>query len=348
MRKIRDQTQLSYLSSLASLLGSGIGIMDALEGARESVGSRDKRLCARLIILEKTVKSGGEIHMAFLNAGFHQEIVYLVELGNSSGVLGETIQRGATRLAQKIEMRRKIVGATLYPSVVLALTVGIVGFLTFYVFPKIIPLFQGRESSLPIITRSLIWITHTVSAYWWVIAAIILALGFSIWLTCRTKKGRMALWSVFSATPFLGRLLEYRRCSAFFGTLGTLLSHGSQLRDSVALAGRVAGGEVLHERASQMDEFISKGGLLSAFAKKLKIFPDFAPLIISVGERSGTLPESCLTVEREADRRATSLMDRMTDMVEPLLMVAMGGSVGSIALAIIMPIYEITRGLQHQ
>jgi type II secretory pathway component PulF len=272
----------------------------------------------------------------------------MVRVGEASGTLPLNLEYITEELKKKNELRKQIVGALLYPLIIVVATLGITIFLILYIFPKILPIFTSLHVALPLSTRILIGISEFLKSYWYVLFGL-LALSIFIYPQLRkNEKFRYRTDSLLLKIPIFGRLCLYYNLSNTLRTLGLLVQHEVTIVEALAITGDSSDHLVYKKVLKEAQGGVIKGQLVSLQLRKYpSLFPPLCIQMIQSGEATGNLGTTLeyVSVMYEADMRDAT--KNLTTILEPLLMLTMGLCVGFIAVSIITPIYGITQNL-HQ
>lgn len=347
MKKISLTIQITWAERLAMLLGSGIALSDALGLMQES--ARDERARSMNEKLLAGVTRGSALSSELQKIpGTHLLLVRAVQIGELAGSLADMLRHVAASFRARERMRDKFIGAGMYPACIGCATLGIAGFLVLYIFPKVMPLFLGMHITLPLPTRMLLWLSHMVSGYWWLILGILVLLAFGAWYVRRYASVISFVEKIIFATPYVGGLFKEYITAQIFRVIALLLEHGATLPHALAESHQSITSPAYRRALLTSAEIVTDGG---SFAQTLsapqyrKLFSSEVTGLLNIAERSGESAATCGHIARIADERLEQSLLLVSRLIEPVLMLGMGLVVGSIALSIIMPIYEITNQL---
>ena len=272
--------------------------------------------------------------------------IHCIEVGERSGSLPESLAYLAGLLQRRRLLSRKMRAALLYPGIIAIGTVGVTGFLLLYTLPKIVPIFQDLNVTLPFTTRVLIRISDSVSDHGVLMSGMSCLLAFCLFWFARTPWASRSIELMVLRTPLIGRLVSSYNLALISKTLSTLLSSGISLIPALALVGNGMTHSLYREAVSRLGERVNEGSRLSTELGRFpKLFPHTFMELTFVGESTGSLGKSLGTAadlyEEELDEQTRTL----TTLIEPALMIVMGLMVGFVAMAIITPIYGITQGM---
>jgi general secretion pathway protein F len=265
----------------------------------------------------------------------------MVAAGEASGTLEQVLERLADFLESQSRLQGKIVAALAYPALMLLIGTTLIGVLMVAVVPKVTSIFESLDRALPWYTQLLITVSRFLSTYWWLYVP---TLALAVYLLRRWKKtpqGRLK-WDTFVlAVPVFGRLSMMLSIARFSKTLATLLGAGVPLLKAMDISHRVLGNAVLEKVVQQATSSIREGESIADPLKRSGKFPPIVCHMIAVGERSGQLEQMLESVASSYDAQVDVRVQALTSLLEPVMIVLMGGSVGFIAFAILMPLIQM-------
>ncbi len=344
-RKIRPKDIDAFTWQLASLVKASVPILRALTLISQQTDNR----ALQIIVddLKNQVKDGKTLSEAMRHYPklFNNLFLSMVQSGEQGGVLEEVLYKIAEHRDKEQQMRRKIQSALAYPMVMLFVGVGTVFIMLTFFMPKFVGIFERMHRELPLPTKILISLSNFMSAYWiW----FIVAFGFVIIIFGRVQPGgkkKFFFDLVKLHTPLIKQFVRDAEIAKFCRTLGMLLKNGLSVYDSLALSTRTLDNAVLRRQLEKCSkDIVNQGATLSASLKKVKIFPNFAINMIAVGEEGGRLEESLKGVAEVYEKEVEQSIGIMTSLIEPLLILVIGGIVGCIVFAMLLPIFDIGAG----
>jgi len=326
---------------LATLLGAGIPLVDALSALIDQLDDPD--LKGALTQTRDRVNEGtsfGDALQAHPKI-FSTLFVNMVAAGESSGTLEVVLTRLAEFLESQGKMRNKIIAAIAYPGFMAAIGVLVIGIMMTVVVPKVTAIYDSFNQSLPWYTNILIFVSDLLAGFWWLFLIVIVGSieGFRRWR--RTAEGR-AKWDRFVLrVPIFGRLATMVAVSRFSRTLSTLLGSGVQILRAMEITGRVLGNTELTRIVDEARTSVREGESIAVPLKKSGRFPPIMIHMIAIGERSGQLEQMLEHVANAYDNQVDARLSALTALLEPVMIVFMGGFAGSIAFAILMPLLQM-------
>jgi general secretion pathway protein F len=326
---------------LATLIAAGIPLVEALTALVDQV--EQPRLKRILGSVKQKVNEGSSLADAL---GEHKKVfsdlyVNMIRAGESSGALDVVLVRLADFTEGQALLRNKIIGAMLYPAIMMVVGIAIVGILFVVVIPKVTKIFEDMNVTLPWTTRSLIAVSQFARDYWYVLLVGLPALAYGARRWVRTARGR-AWWDRTQLrAPIFGHLLRMLAISRFAKTLATLLASGVPLLTAMDIVRNIVSNTLLSDTIEKARDAIREGESIAAPLKRSGQFPPLVYHMIAIGERSGQLEEMLRNVAKSYESQVEMRVSALTSLLEPVMIVAMGGGVAFIVFSILMPIMQL-------
>ncbi len=265
----------------------------------------------------------------------------MVSAGESSGTLPTILDRLAVLLERQAEIRGKMLTALTYPAILAVVAMGVVLALMAFVVPQVVEQFDTVGQQLPLLTRVVIGLSHLLVHWWWAILLLLAACVGAAWLALRQPPIRLRFDTWLLRVPFLGRLLRDLHAARMARTLATMVASRLPLLEGLALTAGTIHNRRLRLASDEITESIRGGGSLSGAMRRTGVFPPLLTYLAASGEAAGRLDEmlerAADYLEREFDRfTATAL-----SLLEPAIIVIMGGVVATIVLSILLPILQL-------
>src|SRR6266404_2362497 len=339
--KVRPQEVAVFTRQLATLLRAGIPLAEALGALSEQ--SDNKRFEVVLTGVRQKVNEGSSLAETL---GQHPKIfpeIYtnMVRSGEAAGNLDAVLARLADFLDAQHALRSKVSSAMTYPIIMMVLGSGIMGLLMVVVVPKITTIFEDVGKSLPWNTSLLIFLSDTISGYWWLLFIVggLGYWGFRVWVG--KPKGRLAVDRLKLRLPLVGPLVRYVGVARFSRTLATMLAAGVPVLTALEIVKRVLNNVVLEKVVEEARDAIREGESIAAPLKRSGQFPSMMVHMVAVGERSGQLETMLENVAVAYERDVDGKVAKLTTVLSPLLIVIMAMAVGFIVLSILQPIMDM-------
>ena len=349
-KTVKAKTLMVFTRQLATLIDAGLPLLRGLEvlGKQEP----DTVLKDTIERLSVSVQDGNTFSESLAQHPriFDRLYVSMVKAGELGGVLELVLGRLAEFQEKAQKVRNKIKSAMIYPVIVLSLAVSIMAFLLVFIVPKFETIFHEMlgNKPLPSITEFVIGISRFMQQHWLIVSGAIFALGLACKLIGRTPRGRAVVDRLALRAPLFGQLTRKSAISRFARTLGTLVSSGVPILQALTITRETAGNSVIAQAISRVHDSVKEG---ESIVQPLEASAAFPPMVISmvdVGEETGQLPEMLLKIAEVYDDEVDNAVAGLTAMLEPIMIVLLAVIVGTIVIALFMPLISIIGGLQAQ
>ena len=342
-RRVSKSEIIYVTSQLAIMVETGVTLSSALEGiVREEQNPTLKRVLSEL---KEAVEEGEDFSVALARHPkyFDKTYVSLIKASEATGTLAEMLDRISRYLRKELETRGKIRGAMAYPSVMLVLACGVTIFLLTYVLPKFTPLFTRKGIQLPKPTIVMMAISNALIDYWyfWLAGAIALIVGFLVGK--RTEPGRRIWDGVRIRLPLVGAVLRKVIISRSLRTLGTMVKSGVSMLDALQLTAEVAGNYHYEQLWLKVKGQVTEGDQIYTALSNNPLFPPVLVQMIRSGEETGKLDLVLERVSDHFDQEVEVSLKTCTSLIEPLMIAVMGIVVGGIGMALLLPIFTLSR-----
>lgn len=338
---LRDIAMLTR--QLATLTRAGIPLVESLNALSDQADKSElKRVLSEV---RQKVNEGSSLAKAL---GDHPKYftdlyVNMVRAGESSGSLDVVLTRLTEFLEAQITLRGKIIGAMVYPIIMLVVGVGIMSLLFVFVIPKITRIFKDQGAALPWVTQLLIGVSNLLAGYWFIIFPLIFlgVWGFMRWKASPNGKNK---WDRFVLkVPVFGSLVRMIAVARFARTLGTLMASGVPLLSALDIVKNILGNNRLIEVIEDARVNIREGESIAQPLKRSGEFPPLVTHMIAVGEKSGQLEEMLENIAVAYNQQVDMRVQALTTILEPMMIVLMGGGVAVIVFAVMLPILQLNQ-----
>ncbi|WP_437724531.1 MULTISPECIES: type II secretion system inner membrane protein GspF [unclassified Sorangium] len=327
---------------LATLIGAGIPLFESLNALIEQV--EKESLKRTLTQVREQVREGTSFAKALEGhpTVFPPLYVSMVRAGEASGTLEGVLLRLTVFMENQAKLVGKVTAALAYPALMAIIGIGLISVLMIAVVPNVKDIFSSMDQTLPWYTSLLIGTSEFAASYWWLVIIMLAGgvYGFRRWL--RTPKGRLR-WDTFVLNaPIFGKLIQMLSIARFARTLATLLSSGVALLSAMDIVRSVLGNAALEKVVSDAIGSIREGQSIADPLKRSGRFPPIVIHMIAIGERSGQLEAMLENVANAYDSEVETRVQVLTSLLEPLMIVVMGGTVAFIAISILMPLMQMS------
>lgn len=346
--KIKINDKITFLQNLSIMIKSGISIIDALEVVGEDV--ENKALNELLKRMIESLSKGESVNVSLKKEkGFlNQAHMGILEAGELSGQLYESIDRIKSDLQQEYDLWQKIKAALTYPAIVLLALVGIGGGIIIFILPKIANVFTTMGMKLPLATRIMVGIGQWISQNTLLMILGTVALVVGLAFLFKSTFGRKAISFLGEKLPVVNSLINDINFTRFTRTLAVMVHSGVNIDQSIEISCKAFPYRIREKITASVVESVKKGkSIAESFKEHKEIFPGVVVRMVAVGESSGNLNEVLEELSKYFDRRVESKLAILTNMLEPLIMLLVGLVIGGAVLSIISPIYNMVGQLQQ-
>ncbi len=337
-----------FAKRLSFLISAGVPLIECLDLIRKQTKSKAKSKVFESIVSD--IARGQYLATSLAKHGklFGAFTINIIKVGETSGILSQNLAYLAEELAKKNALKRKVVSALVYPVFITVATLGVTGLLTVFIFPKIMPIFVSLHVALPLSTKILLAVSLYLSQ--WGILTLFLAILFIIGLfVVRAYYPRVQRWGdyLILKLPLIGTIVRAYNFSNFCRTMGLLLKSGVHLTEALIITADTTANLIYKESYRRMAQTVSKGQPISRILdRESTLYPDSLGHLVAIGESTGNLSASLLYLAEGFEVEVDDLTKNLSSSIEPVLMLVMGVLVGTIAISVITPIYDITQHLQ--
>jgi type IV pilus assembly protein PilC len=333
-----------FTRQLQVLISSGVPLVQSLGILGDQTA--DKNLKKVAYALRDRVSTGAFFweSLSLFPRVFPKLYIALIRAGESSGAIDQMLKRLTRYLEDVDRVRKMIKGAMFYPITVIVIGIGVVSALLIFVIPKFEELLTGSGQELPGPTKFVIDLSHGMVDNLGTIAAVLVIGGFGLYQFVQSEQGRAVVDRIVYNTPFFGELIQKGGIARFCRTLQTLLSSGVNLVDAIDICRTTIDNVVMESAVKGIRNEIETGKTLGAVVDKMPVFPKMAVQMISVGESTGNLDKMLEKVSDYYEAEVEAMVAGISKMIEPLILVFLGGAVGGLLIAMYLPIFKIAGG----
>ena len=341
-QRVSAQDLSSLTSQLSTLVGAGIPMVEALSAMIDQV--ENPKLRVVLAEVRDKVNEGSTLANAMRDHKtiFSDLYVNMVRAGETSGALDVVLLRLTEYTESQVKLQGKLISAMIYPVLMTVVGLGIVLGLFVFVIPKIRRVFDTFGESLPFITRALLGVSDVVVGYWWAFFLLAAAAAFFFRRWVATPDGRFKFDGYMLQVPIFGRLNRLVAVSRCCRTMSTLLSSGVPILSAMGIVATVVNNKVIEKAVVEASKNVTEGESLAGPLKASGQFPPIVTHMIAIGERTGELESMLGKVADAYDSEVDNMVGALTSLLEPVLILAMGGIVAFVAVAIMLPMMNMS------
>lgn len=345
--RIGLNTLAGMTRQLATLVGSGIPLVGALQALSEQTESPVLR---RIVIDVRERVEGGQSFAKSIQTypkAFPRLYVNMVASGEASGTLDTVMENLAEYLEAQIALRRKVSSALFYPALMLVFCVLVVIALLTFVVPSIVEIFSKQGALLPLPTRILIGVSDLLLGYWHLLLLLVAASLYGVRWYYGTPNGRERMDRVMLRLPLFGSLYRKIFTARVSGTLSTLLAGGVGLLEALEIVKNIVGNVHVSRAIEEARDGVREGRSLAKELSRSGLFPSLLPQMVAVGEKSGKLEGMLNRASKSYENEVNAALAGLTSLIEPLMIIGLGGIVLSIVIAIMLPMLDLINIVQR-
>ena len=337
---VKQLTQ--FTRQFATLLDAGLPIvrsLDILHGQQ-----KPGMLKETLADVKADVEGGSALSESLAKHPrvFDKLYVNMIKAGEAGGVLDQILARLADYMEKSLRLKQKIIGALVYPAAVITIAGGILTFILIYIIPKFEAMFKEMDlGQLPFLTELLIGVSKMITSYWYIVIFGIFLVWAVLYFAGRTPKGRYTLDLIKLKFPIFGMIISKSSVSRFCRTLGTLIQSGVPILNALSIIKNATGNAVVAGAVENVHNSIREGDTIAEPLRHSGVFDDIVVNMIQVGEETGELDKMLIKVADNYDNEVDTLVGALMSLLEPILIIGMGGTVGFIVIALFMPLIAI-------
>ncbi len=348
--RVKAKELMVLTRQLATLVDAGLPLLRGLRVLQRQ--TKSVLLKEALVGMSDAVESGSTFSESLGNYPriFNNLYVNMVRAGEAGGVLEVVLNRLAEFMEKAEKIKNKVKGAMIYPIVVLVAAVGIVTFLMMSVIPKFQEIFNDllEGKALPGITTFVINFSALVKNHSLMVVGAIAAVVIAFNLWGRTKNGRLMLDAVKLKVPLFGSLANRTSIARLTRTLGTLLASGVPILQALSIVRETAGNSVISRAVQNIHDSVKEGESMTAPMAQAKVFPPMVVSMVEVGEETGALPDMLIRIADTYDDEIDNAVAGLTSIIEPVLIMFLAVVVGTIVIAMFLPLISIIGTLSGQ
>ena len=341
-RKIKSEDIAIFSRQMATMMAAGLPLVQALELVGQ--GHENPTMGELVLSLKSDVEAGNSFAEALGRhpVYFDDLFVNLVDAGEKSGTLETLLDKVALYKEKTEAIRKKVKKALTYPAAVVAVAFIVTGILLYFVVPQFQDLFQGFGADLPVFTLMVIALSQFVQEWWWVILIGLgaTAYGFTF-IKKRSPAFRRLLDRISLRLPIIGVILHKSALARYHRTLSTMFAAGVPLVEALDPVARASGNIIFEEAVYGIRDEVASGTQLYQGMQGAGLFPPMATQMVAIGEESGSLDAMCAKVADYYESEVDAMVDSLSSLLEPLIMVVLGILVGGLVVAMYLPIFQL-------
>ncbi|MBK6743016.1 MAG: type II secretion system F family protein [Hydrogenophilales bacterium] len=341
-RPISEKDIALFTRQLSTMMRAGVPLLQSFDiTARSHANPSLQKVLAEV---KNSIESGSSMHQAFRRFPKYFDTLYcnLVEAAEQAGILDTVLDRIATYKEKMLEIKGKIKSALMYPTIVLVIATVITAGIMIFVIPTFKDLFSGSGAELPGLTRLVMNISDLFVEWWWVIFLLIGGSTYAFiqaWKRSPTFKARIDV--LILKLPIFGEIIEKATVARWSRTFSSMFAAGVPMVDALESVAGASGNYVYESATRQVRQDVATGASLTASLQSAKVFPTMLIQMVSIGEESGSLDSMVEKVAEYYEREVDEAVNNLSALMEPIIMVILGGLIGTIVIAMYLPIFKM-------
>jgi len=340
-QKVKEKSIVVFARIFSTMIDSGLPLIQCLDLLAQQ--ETNKTFAKIITAIKEDIEGGASLTDALKKYPqiFDELFVNLIAAGESGGILDVILGRLSTYMEKAMKLKRKVKGALTYPISVLVISIGVVSLLLLKVIPVFQKMFSDMGGALPAPTQFLVNASEFMQSYFVYMVAAVIAAVFGFKQFYRTEKGMVMVDRVLLKLPVFGPLLKKVAVAKFTRTLSTMMSSGVPILDGLAIVSRTSGNKIVEEALMNTRRSISEGKTIAEPLEASGLFPPMVVQMIAVGEHTGALDAMLAKIADFYDDEVDAAVSAMTALLEPFMMVFLGGVVGGMIIAMYLPIFQM-------
>lgn len=345
-KRVKAKQLAQFTHQLSVLIDAGLPLVRSLK-----ILSDQLKPCYLKVVVSQVredVETGSPLSEALAKHPnvFDKLYVNMVKAGEAGGVLDETLRKLAEFKEKAEELKRKVIGASIYPIFVLGIAfIVVLGIMTFIV-PKFQDVYKDLKQDMPPMTMMLMWMSKFIINFWYIVVLLPFFLVFGLILFSRTKVGRIFIDKLKLRLPVFGMITKKSSVAKFTRTLGTLVKSGVPILEALTIVKNTIGNEVVSQAVGQVHDAVREGESMTGPLQQSRVFDDMVINMINVGEETGELDSMLLKIADIYDSEIDTAVNSLVRLLEPMLILGLGGIVGFIVIALFMPLVGLIQGFK--
>lgn len=340
-KKVETKDLVVFTRQFATMIDSGLPLVQCLDIL--SSQQENKTFKEVLHKVKETVEGGSTFADALSKHPnvFDQLFVNLVAAGEVGGILDTILNRLAAYIEKAMKLKKQIKGAMVYPATIMTIAIGVVAVILIFVIPTFAKMFADFGGDLPTPTKIVIALSDFVLKYILLIVGLVFAVVVAIKKYYATPNGKKVIDTIALKAPIAGPLIRKVSVARFTRTLGTLISSGVPIMDGLEIVAKTAGNKVVEEAVYKVRSSIAEGKTMAEPLQECGVFPPMVVQMISVGEATGAMDAMLSKIADFYDDEVDDAVSALTALMEPMLMVFLGTTVGGLVIAMYLPIFKL-------
>ena len=341
--RVSKKDVVNFSRQLSLMFKSKIPLVQSLHSIAEQ--TKNPAFREKILMISQEVEGGTRFSQA-LSAHpklFSSFYVSMVKAGEASGSLSESLTYLADHLEREYYLNSKIQGAMIYAALIVVVVIGVLVMMMFFVIPNMTKVFTETGQDLPLVTKIVIGLSNLMRHWGWLVFLLSAGAGMGLMRYGKTVEGKKIKDRFFLRVPFVGSFLKMIYLSRFAENLSTLISGGIPIAQSLEITAEIVGNDVYRQIVFDIKEEVIRGENMSKIlARHPEAFPPILTQMVAVGEKTGTLDQSLMSVVDFYRKEVERSVDNLLSILEPVMVIFLGGMVAGLLGAILLPLYKMS------
>lgn len=339
--KIKEKNVVVFCRIFSTMINAGLPLIQCLDLLAQQ--EQNKAFSKIIRSVKEDIEGGTSLTNALKKYPqiFDDLFVNLIAAGEAGGILDVILERLSNYMEKAMKLKARVKGAMTYPAAVMVISIAVVALLLLKVIPVFKQMFEGMGGQLPGLTQALISASEFMQKYFLFMVAVVVIIVVAFNRFYKTEKGRWMIDSLLLKSPVFGELLKKVAVAKFSRTLSTMMSSGVPILEGLLIVSKTSGNVVIERALMNTRQAISEGRSIAEPLSETGIFPPMVVQMISVGEATGALDSMLSKIANFYDDEVDVAVDSMTALLEPIMMVFLGGVVGGMIIAMYLPVFKL-------
>jgi len=343
--KVTTKDLVVFTRQFATMIDAGLPLVQCLDILGKQ--QENKTFKANLTQVKEDVESGSTFADALKKHpnAFDTLYINLVAAGEIGGILDTILNRLAAYIEKAMKLKKKVKSAMTYPATIIGIAVLVIAVILVFVIPQFQSMFESFGSTLPLPTLIVIAISDFLQNYIFVIIGVCYGTAWGLKRIYKTPKGQLFMDALFLKLPVMGILIRKVAVAKFTRTLGTMISSGVPILDGLDIVAKTAGNKIVENAIYKVAQSISEGKTIAEPLEQSGVFPPMVCQMIAIGEQSGSIDTMLNKIADFYDDEVDDAVGNLTAMMEPMLMLFLGTTVGGLVVAMYLPIFKMASAI---
>jgi len=338
---IKSKDIAIFTRQFSVMIDAGLPLVQCLD----ILGQQQENKAFQKVILQvrQDVEAGSSLAEAMRKhpQAFDNLFVNMVAAGEAGGILDTILQRLATYIEKEVKLKTQVRGALMYPVAVISIAVIVVYIILWKVIPTFAALFQGLGAELPFLTQVIVAMSNFIGRFWWLMFILLGAAIFAVRQYYKTDAGRYQIDRLLLRIPIIGILLRKIAVARFCRTLGTLLSSGVAILESLEITARTAGNSIIEEAIMKVRKEVEEGRSIAEPLARTEQFPPMVCQMVGVGEQTGAMDTMLSKIADFYEDEVDAAVEGLMKLIEPIMIAILGVVIGTIVVAMYLPMFTL-------